>query len=374
MRPLPFAAPALLTALLALLPACGGGGAERFGNDNSQTGPSPVPPQSLSVLTRNVYYGADLAGAIAAVSAGDPEAIVAAVTQVRADLEATDFRVRAQALADEIATRRPDLVGLQEAALWRVQSPSDAFEAAPTPAVEVAFDFVTLLQQALEERQLTYHALVVSEGFDVELPHVDAQGGLSDLRLTDREVILARHDFRYGPERTLHNLVAGRFATNLVLESGFEALRGWAAVDVTERGTTTRFVTTHLEAELPEVRDAQAAELLAALHGFGGDVVLVGDLNDDARAPAPQGPYAQLRAAGFSDAWTRHHASATGPTCCLDALLADAAATATERLDLVLSRGAWVASGVALVGADPEERRGGLWASDHVGVFAGFSR
>lgn len=348
-------------ALLALLAACGGGG-------SAEPGAEP-----LRVLTRNLYYGADLDDAILAVSEGDGAAIVGAVTQVRASLAATDFATRAAGLALEIEQQRPDLVGLQEAALWRVQSPSDAFEASPTPATEVAYDLVELLLQALAARGLAYDVVVVSEGFDVEMPFVDEVQGLSDLRLTDREVILARRDLAQDG-RVLQNPDTGRFTVNLVLADGFEAVRGWASVEVREGARVTRFVTTHLEAEVPAVRDAQATELLGGPLATALDVVLVGDLNDDAGSPTPGGPYAQLTAQGFADAWHQAGGAGPGATCCFDALLSDPAAPLTERLDVVLVRGGLSAVRAVVVGADPGQRPGGLWPSDHAGLSAALVR
>lgn len=354
----------LLLLSLALPTGCGGGGA---GDDAGTT------PSTLRVLTRNIYYGADLGPAIGAVNSGDPDAIVAAVTQVRADLEATEFPLRAQALALEIEQQQPDLVGLQEAALWRVQSPSDTFTADPTPAADVAYDFVALLVQALADRGLSYDVVVISEGFDVEFPYVDANLELADLRLTDREVILARGDLA---ERgfALENAQAGTFGTNLELANGFEALRGWAAVDVREGARRLRFVTTHLEAEVPEIRNVQAEELAFGPLMVDFDIVLVGDMNDDALAPDADGAYGWFASLGLRDAWLEAPTQGVGATCCFDALLADASAPLTERLDLVLVRGGLSAVAAQVLGAHPAARVGGLWPSDHAGLAATLQR
>ena len=74
-------------------------------------------------MTRNVYLGADINRPVRAAR-GRPagEALAAlgqANDQVRAIVDQTDFRVRSRLLAAEIAAARPDLVGLQEVALWR---------------------------------------------------------------------------------------------------------------------------------------------------------------------------------------------------------------------------------------------------------------
>ena len=74
-------------------------------------------------MTRNLYLGADLTPAIAAPSL---EALAAANGQILREVTANDFPTRAKGLAKEIRSERPDLVGLQEVALWRTAPPSVA--------------------------------------------------------------------------------------------------------------------------------------------------------------------------------------------------------------------------------------------------------
>src|SRR5919109_3487500 len=81
-------------------------------------------------------------------------------------------------LAREIKRSKADLVGLQEVALWRKQTPSDG--GAPpisplpgaTPATAVEQDFLAILRRELGR---SYRVVVVQEEFDAELP-VDADG------------------------------------------------------------------------------------------------------------------------------------------------------------------------------------------------------
>ncbi|MFD7257969.1 hypothetical protein [Streptomyces sp. NPDC059874] len=92
------------------------------------------PPATLRVLTRNLYLGADLAPVLAATT---QEALVGAVTTAYGNVRATNFPERAEALADEIADSDPHLVGLQEAVLWRSQTPAN-----PGPATDIEYDFL----------------------------------------------------------------------------------------------------------------------------------------------------------------------------------------------------------------------------------------
>jgi Endonuclease/Exonuclease/phosphatase family len=324
---------------------------------------------TLRVLTRNVYYGADLNPAVAAILSGDPEAVVAAVTGLWAQVQATDYRTRARGLAAEIEHTLPDLIGLQEAALWRTQSPSDAFTESPTPATHVALDLVEILLDELAERGLSYEVVASSEGLDAELPMVGESSGLSDLRFTDRDVILAR---RHAPGLVVSNAQGGNFETNLVLPNGLPVLMSWLSVDVRRRGEKVRFVSAHLADSPLGVREAQAMELLDGPAETSVPVILVGDLNSDADLPEAEDAYAVLLDGGFQDAWTEVHGVVPGPTALFDANVSDLDAALTERRDLVLWRGDIEPTEAEILGDSPSDRVDGLWPSDHAGVSATF--
>jgi len=105
----------------------------------------------------------------------------------------TDFPARAESLAREIESAQPDLIGLQEAEVWRSQTPADFV---PGNAEHVEYDFVRLLLDALSARACTTLKWSGPTGVDVEIPgflsESDYLGGvLSDIRLTEHEVILA---------------------------------------------------------------------------------------------------------------------------------------------------------------------------------------
>ena len=115
----------------------------------------------VTVMTRNLYLGSDLTQALnEAVQLGKPghqDSYADAVGQVMQNVNQTDFGKRAISLAQEIKTSRPDLVGLQEAALWRVQIPTDGTPLNPngTPAVTVAYDFLQQLVDQLNTKAMT---------------------------------------------------------------------------------------------------------------------------------------------------------------------------------------------------------------------------
>ncbi|MFE2140497.1 endonuclease/exonuclease/phosphatase family protein [Streptomyces sp. NPDC059456] len=166
---------------------------------------------------------------------------------------------------------------------------------------------------------------------------------------------------------TLNNPVLGPIAVP----------QGWAAVDATVRGRTTRVVNTHLEPLSPAVQQAQAAELLAGPLDTTLPTVLLGDLNSAAggvgavpgRTDTPT--YGQLLAAGFSDAWTARHRKDPGFTCCQAADLRNIASTLSQRIDYVVFRNGIKAVSTHRVGAEQADRTpSGLWPSDHAGVWS----
>jgi hypothetical protein len=70
-----------------------------------------APARKITVMTRNLYLGADLAPMITAQT---KEAFEAAAQKALTQIAASNFPERAVALAKEIAERKPHLVGLRE--------------------------------------------------------------------------------------------------------------------------------------------------------------------------------------------------------------------------------------------------------------------
>ena len=339
----------------------------------------PTDSQHITVMTRNLYLGADLDQAIAAIFSGNPDAISQAATATWASVVATNFPERAEVLADEIAHSQPHLVGLQEVSLYRT-GPADTFSENPTPARRVSLDYLEILQQELNERGLHYAPVAVTKNFDVENPGETAPGVLQDIRLTDRDVILARTDLP-SSELKLSNVQTANFHTKVSLPIGTTGQsvtiqRGWGSVDVTSDGHKYRFINTHLEQEgfFNQVQIAQGNEVLSGPANTSLPVILVGDYNS--RADGTGTPtYSNLTGAGFTDAWSATHPGELGNTFGHEPLLLNTTPNLTQRIDLVLFRGSLSDSLSALdadvVGDEPDDRTpSGLWPSDHAGLMA----
>jgi endonuclease/exonuclease/phosphatase family metal-dependent hydrolase len=345
------------------------------------TAPVQAKQTRLTVMTQNLDLGTDLQPILAAT---DFNTLVAAVSQTFAAVVATNIPTRMDAVADEIAKQGPDLIGLQEAAIWRSQTPSDfTFPPIPTPnATTVEFDFLELLLDRLTARGLHYTPVATSLNVDAEAPGL-TPGGICcrDIRLTDRDVILARTELVEDLE--ISNPQASNFATNLTVAffgGTFTVLRSWASVDVSMGDTTVRFLTTHLEAVAPAIQLVQAGELLAGPANTTLPVVLVCDCNSSATGTGADvtPTYADLIHAGFIDAWSEAHPGEAGFTCCQIGTLTQPSAF-TERIDLVLFRSGLSVHSAKRIGATPGDRTprvsppeppARLWPSDHAGVVA----
>ena len=92
--------------------------------------------QDLKVMTRNVYLGADL---IPLAAAPDQAAFETAAAQRFQTVLNNDFPTRAKALAAEIRKAKPDIIGVQEAAIWR-RGADGVKDGATTPATQVIYD------------------------------------------------------------------------------------------------------------------------------------------------------------------------------------------------------------------------------------------
>lgn len=315
-------------------------------------------PLTVRVMTRNLYLGANLDAIVQAKSA--PEAF-AAVKSAWAQVQANDFPTRARAIAREIAAAKPDFVGFQEASLYRTQVPADF---TVTPATTVVLDYVRELRRALAARKLKYRFVGVGAWTDAELPSGNPPE--LDIRLTVRDALLVRVD----PKLKVRRVRKTQYVTTTPLFGGFViAKRGYVAADVALSGRSFRVVTTHLESFNDASQVAQGQELGAAIGPGRVPTILLGDLNS--RADGTGTPsYANLLAAGFHDAWPEVHPNDIGLTCCHTNDLRELGGPFYSRIDYVLLKNGFRAVAAGIVGRSPSERLGGLWPSDHAGVWA----
>ena len=337
--------------------------------------------EELTVMTRNLYLGADLTPMIAAQN---KEQFLSAVSDIMGTIVDNRFPERAAAMAGEIVEKNPHLVGLQEVLTFTIDgaTPGSPFN-----------DYLQELLNALEARGADYRVAAVVKNLDLVFPF-----DINLIGVLDRDVILARGDVVTAvvdptglcqvsqvSEDGCNFITAASLPNPLATET--EPLppvaikRGYVAIDALVGSFPVRFVNTHLEVrELGPFGFLQAAQafeltqILAAFNSLRAPIIVVGDFNSDPRDPVLAGPivppYMQLTAAGFVDAWTRHRpGNPDGYTCCQEEDLVNRKSVLYERVDLIFSSAEPEKVKVHLVGDKiPDKKPSGLWPSDHAGV------
>jgi endonuclease/exonuclease/phosphatase family metal-dependent hydrolase len=342
-----------LTLTLILAPAALAEGAQRN------------QPVDLTVMTRNIYLGGNIFGPL---DAGNDRAEFERLAgELWAEVQGTDFvGTRAALLEREIRRTKPDLVGLQEVALWR-RGPDGVKDGAKTRATEVVYNFLKTFRRRLERGDLRYTVVVKQREADIETSIDDGY----DVRLTMFDVILVkqRKDLR------VIRKLKSQYPTSIGVPTPageIRSRRGWTAVDVRFKGKRLRFVNTHLESATDFTREAQARELVAAGGPLSGDrqLIVVGDFNSDPQGrESPSGAFDILSDFGLVDAWPRRFGP--GFSCCLNQ--SDARDTNADgfdhRIDLILAKPKLRALSGEVVGDELGDRApNGLWPSDHAGV------
>ena len=322
----------------------------------------------VTVMTRNLYLGGDV---FQLVTSQDPLPVT--VARLYGTAAANNFAARAGALAAEIEANAPHLVGLQEVSLYRIQDPSDFnFQTGQNGSLAETVvpgwgDYLAVLMDSLEARGLEYEVVAQVQNADVELPAAKSQTEFFDVRLTDRDVILARSDVQ----------TAGGAGTNFQTNAAFPVAgqtvpfpRGYTWVNATVEGASFMFVNAHLEVDSeldPRLRTVQTAQAyeLTSVFGTLSPLVMVGDFNSEPGLP----PYNALTAA-FPDAWSAL-GTGDGLTCCRGEILLGPSDPLYSRIDLILFRGAIDVLSIDVVGEEETDRTStGHWPSDHAGVVA----
>lgn len=276
----------LAAALVVLTAATATGGATASAASS--------PPNEFTVMTRNLYLGADIAEAMKYFP-DFPKAAQAMWTQVAA----TSFTSRVGALASDIEEQLPAVLGLQEATTW---SCLDASGKAVT-----VFDFTQQLLDRLGADGKPYVIAqangvpAVSPGFAIAplagltmvtdpttlRPKTGLDTTACGIQIAD--VLAVRSDLAGDITAT----GVKNFPTTTKFAGAFDIKRGYAWADMTIDARTVRLVTTHLESvwskDAEPAMAAQARELLADLQGVTTPIVAMGDFNADPRDPRPAG-------------------------------------------------------------------------------------
>ena len=258
--------------------------------------PAQASEPQLTVMSRNIYLGADVAVALELI----PD--VPAAAQFMWDQVAqTDFSKRAPVLAAELAREKPDVVAVQEATTWYCRPSLFGSSTA-------VFDFTAQLLEATEATGVEY---VVAEhegekafnpGYSIPvLPYLTTVSDPKTFQplfgtdeaacgFTIGDALLVRSD----RADSVTAVGSGDYESKYeVVPVAFEIDRGYTWADLALPQGTVRVVTTHLEsvwdAGSTPVNAEQANELVRATQDWDMPLVIVGDFNSDPRDPRPAG-------------------------------------------------------------------------------------
>lgn len=157
-------------------------------------------------------------------------------------------------IAEVIKQQRADIVGLQE--------------------VDRGVERTGRVDEIRELARLT--------GMDYAFAHnLDYQGGQYGVAVLSRFPILSIDHQRFANRRERER-------------------RGFIRVEVEVAGRRLNFVTTHLDYQFLDGRIFETEQLLKALEGVRGPVIVAGDFNEE----PPGGAYEMMLKAGFTDGWT----------------------------------------------------------------------
>jgi endonuclease/exonuclease/phosphatase family metal-dependent hydrolase len=334
----------------------------------------------VTVMTWNVYVGADLESVLQA----PPQEIPLAVAQAFQTVVGNDFPARAEAIARQVARFRPHLIGLQEVSKIYIQSPGDAIGGGTVPAEDIFLDYLDTLQVKLEARGLDYNLAGMVKNFDVEMPMVTSPTPtFDDVRLQDYEVVLARGDVE------ISRVAEGNYYYRVIDPgTGIEFPCGYVAVEAAVGHKTYRFVSTHLQAlwseDIAPLQTAQAQELVGLLQDETIPVIVVGDFNSRAADGElyERQTYNFMLGAGYVDTWTRNlnpfeGEGLTNAQGYFD--LTDPTRVFDQRIDFIFARNEIPIVGESTIGlvvatlvgdARRDRTRSGLWPSDHAGIAA----
>jgi len=367
----------------------------------------------IKVMTQNQYLGANLEPL---VTAPDPVAFNEALVFVLQTLGASNYPERVQKLAQTIAKSGAHLVGLQE--MWAfdctsvsqtIPDPCSLFGPAFNDHLEATLEALHDIDTDYYEAATVQNLTIESVGFPVPgIPVFLDDDESPDIFVTviDRDVILARSKVVTTPvtyDCPRRSLDGCNFETVAMTSIGGIPLnieRGFVAVDAVVKGTSYRFVNTHLEVRFPDpgnpfsryIQSAQATELMGTLAYQpappNSRLLLVGDINSDPDDPYPSDtsgpfltPYQQFVSGytlagewisdAYSDTWTLKRKQKPGLTCCEAADLRNAVSIHDRRVDMIFSLSVPEKVKARVLNTKPRNKTAsGLWPSDHATLVA----
>jgi endonuclease/exonuclease/phosphatase family metal-dependent hydrolase len=251
-------------------------------------------PYDITVMSRNLYLGADVGVALELI----PD-FPAAAQFMWDQVKKTDFSTRVVKLAEEAAQEKPDLIGIQEATIWYCK------KNLWSKKVEV-FNFLNQYIEATKSTGVGY-SLASFNGTDAfnpgysiaAIPYLtkvedpttfEAIFGSSSAAcgFTIGDAILVRDDVA---DDVIQVGNSEYEATYSIVPTLMTIYRGYTWVDFKRQDSTVRVISTHLESIWDENKvpnsALQAEQLVADLAGSKMPLIVMGDFNADYRDPRP---------------------------------------------------------------------------------------
>lgn len=253
--------------------------------------PAQAAEPSVTVMSRNIYLGADVGVAMELI----PN-FPAAAQFMWEQVKKTDFSKRAPVLAAEILIEKPDVIGIQEATTWYCKKNLFSKKVA-------VFDFTkNLLAELKGEYVIPAKAGVKSfnPGYSIApvpyLTKVNDPDTFQPLFGTDSaacgfeiaDTIFIKSSLG---EKVLNVGNTEYEDTYTIVPTLMTIYRGYTWADIEIAGTPVRFISTHLESiwdknKIPNSAK-QASQLISDLANTKMPVVVIGDFNSDPRDPRP---------------------------------------------------------------------------------------
>jgi len=323
---------------------------------------------TVKIMTQNIDEGTGEGYIVAALFGQLP--LPGAVDLTFAELQASHLQKRASLIAAQIAAQKPDIVTLEEVALWRTGPDT---QHAFTPI----YDQLEYFVGDLLKLGVPYVVVGINTVEDIAL----AGNKIGALRLTERNVLLARAGLRR-PAFYFSDVQSHIFSSVLEI-GGVQVPSGWISATVHVGGRQFLLAAVHLESTVPgyppatTVQVAQAQELIQTLSTATLPVLICGDFNSDANdkpaAPDFTPTADMIQAAGYTEAWKLLHPGDTGDTWPLyeDDLIPISfpAQTPVERIDLFFTLGITALTADQVISPAPAGSTP-PFGSDHVGVVA----
>lgn len=264
----------------------------------SITTPAQAAQEPLTVMTRNLYLGADVGVAMDLI----PD-FSAAAQFMWNQVKATDFSKRAPVLAEEIIATNADVVGLQESTYWYCKK---NLWSKKVVVYNFTKDFLAATKAAGSEYVLAKKADVdaLNIGYSIPaIPHltmVEDPTTFQPLFGSDK----AACGFEIGDAIVVKKELASQIiqAGNTEYDVSYSIIpkvmtiyRGYTWIDLDHNGSKVRIVSTHLESlwdsnKIPNAA-LQAKQLIADLARTMMPTIVLGDFNSDPRDPRQAGGY-----------------------------------------------------------------------------------